>query len=82
MTPAMLFHEANKSVTSSYWSETIYSNLELAKADAEKYNATVQEGWYCDADNMHWFLIFHDMDDALLQAYEQLKKENRLTDNY
>jgi hypothetical protein len=77
-TPAQLFHLSNSNYDSSYWGETTYTDLELAKSDAKKYNARVQQGWYCEAPDLHWFLIFNDLDKAIEQAYDELKKVDRL----
>lgn len=77
-TPAQLFHFLNANHDSSYWSETTYTDLDLAKSDAKRYNAIVQEGWYCEAPDLHWFLIFKDLDQAIEQAYNELKKVDRV----
>lgn len=78
-----LFHErahipwarSTKPMTVHYWSETTYGDLNKATEDAKSFGGIVQQGWYCEEPNLHWFLIFNDLDKALEHAFFCLKKE-------
>lgn len=62
-----------------YWGETVFTDLELAKIEAAKYNeAVVQECFYCDANNPSWFIIFHEFDHAAEHSFNQLLKDGKL----
>ena len=70
--PSHHFNFITREPSFHYWSEAIYSDLDLAKREAKKYGAIVRQGFYCDADNLYWFLIFDDLDKALFHAFESL----------
>lgn len=78
-----LFHERTyfpwnvfKEITTNYWSETVYTNLDLAKQNAQKFNGDVEECFYCDENNKCWFLIFSDFDQTLKHALENIVLTN------
>jgi hypothetical protein len=79
-----LFHErANfpwcifKEATFYYWSETTYTDKNLADLEAGKYaGATVVMHFYCDENEPAWFISFRELDHAAEHAYNQLLKQN------
>jgi hypothetical protein len=62
----------------SYWTNTVFKDLSLAKSVADKEGATVEMCFYCDEDDPAWFLIFDDLDKALEHCYNQLKKQKTI----
>ena len=73
-TPAQRYHFLKSGPKTEYWGQTTYSDLELAKKEAKQYNARVTKEFYCDDDNPHYFLIFDDLDKAIEQSFNELKK--------
>jgi len=74
-TPAEQYSSLMNEPRFQYWSETIYSDLNLAKKDAKKFGGVVQQGFYCEEPDLYWFLIFDDLDRAIMHAYDTLIRE-------
>jgi hypothetical protein len=43
-----------------------YTDLKLANKDAKKFGFVSQQGFYCEAPNLHWFPIFNDFEKVLV----------------
>jgi hypothetical protein len=49
-----------------YWlTDVLYTDKALAEYEAKGFGFVAQEGFYCEAPNLHWFPIFTDFDKAL-----------------
>lgn len=71
-TPAQLFHNIFKEPTSVQWTNSCYTDIELAEKDAAQYGGKVIEDFYCDGDNKTWFVGFKDVDKALRFCFDKL----------
>ena len=65
-TMAKLLWALAKEPTTSYWiSDVLYTDHALAEREAKEHGFFAQEGFYCEAPNLHWFPIFHEWNKAL-----------------
>ena len=65
-TPAKLLWALAQEPTVQYWvTDQLYACKALAESEAEVYGFKAQQGFYCEAPNLHWFPIFDDFDKAI-----------------
>lgn len=78
--PAHIFNATMNLPSSEYWADGTYHDLNKATSDAQKYGARVCKDFYCDDNDLTFFLIFNDFNKVILYAYEQLLLNKILID--
>ncbi len=57
-------HSIFKEISSSYWCQRVYSDLQLAEKHAKKFGGEAMKCFYCDDNEPLWFIRFDDFDRA------------------
>lgn len=71
-TPAQVFHGIYKEIRDIYWTNVIYTDKELGNKEAKQYGGELEECFYCDEDNLTYFIAFNDFDKMAGFMYDKL----------
>ncbi len=66
LTPAQLHWASSGDMTTHYWiTNAIYTDKYLGEKEVSEFKGNLQEGFYCERPDLHWFPIFQDFELAL-----------------